>query len=108
MVNLDYNNLFEFMDKIGDYWLDLIEQVVPTTTIWEGCETSGKIYRNTIFDQNKYPYKKYTLNYIEIPEQCDSVAGVTSESIGQATVDIKVIEDCTAGGCLGDEICHMY
>ena len=99
---LTYNNLFEFMDKIGDYWLDLIEQVVPTTTIWEGCEPSGKIYRNTIFDQNKYPYKKYTLNYIEIPEQCESVSGVTSESIGQATADIKVIEDCTAGGCLDE------
>ena len=46
---LTYNNLFEFMDKIGDYWLDLLEQVVPATTIWEGCDNSGKIFRNTIF-----------------------------------------------------------
>ena len=41
---LTYNNLFEFMDKIGDYWLDLLEQVVPATTIWEGCDNSGKLY----------------------------------------------------------------
>ncbi len=55
---LTYNSLFEFMDKIGDYWLDLLEQVVPATTIWEGCDNSGKIYRNTVFDQNKYAYRR--------------------------------------------------
>ena len=45
---LTYNNLFDYMDKVGDYWLDLIEQVVPATTIWEGCESSGKIYVKVI------------------------------------------------------------
>ena len=48
---LTYNNLFQFMDLIGDYWLELIEQVIPSTTIMEGCENSGKVYRNTIFDK---------------------------------------------------------
>jgi hypothetical protein len=41
-VNITYDTMFEFMDKIGDYWLDLLEQVVPATTIWEGCDNSGK------------------------------------------------------------------
>ena len=62
------------MDKIGDYWLDLVEQLVPATTIWEGCDNSGKIYRNTIFDQNKYPYRKYSLKYeqtsADVPFKC--------------------------------------
>ena len=100
---LTYNNLFEYMEKIGDYWLDLIEQVVPATTIWEGCETSGKIYRNTIFDQDKFVYKKYSLKYIDIPTDCSSVAGVTSNSIGESSVDIQIIENCRGGACLGDE-----
>jgi len=60
---LDYNTTFEVMDLIGDYWTDIIEQVVPATTIWDGCQNSGKVFRNTIFDQNKFPYKRYVLNY---------------------------------------------
>ncbi len=75
-----YNTMFEFMDKIGDYWLDLIEQVVPATTIWEGCDNSGKIYRNTIFDNNKFVYKGYSLNFIST-EDC-TLTGQTSHSIG--------------------------
>jgi hypothetical protein len=83
---LTYNNLFEFMDKIGDYWLDLLEQVVPATTIWEGCDNSGKIFRNTIFDQNKFNYKKYSLNIIpEVQNNCP-VSGITDFSIGEQDV----------------------
>ncbi len=107
---LTYNNLFDYMDKVGDYWLDLIEQVVPATTIWEGCESSGKIYRNTIFDQNKYVYRKYNLNFLDTgngstnsSNQCPSVAGITNESIGEVDVDVTVIENCQGGECLGDE-----
>ena len=81
---LTYNNLFEFMDKIGDYWLDLLEQVVPATTIWEGCDNSGKIFRNTIFDQNKFKYKKYNLNFL-CGDYC-SLSGKTDLSIGSQEV----------------------
>lgn len=80
-----YNTMFEFMDKIGDYWLDLIEQVIPATTIWEGCDNSGKIYRNTIFDQNKFVYKKYSLNYINVDKDC-LLDGYTDFSIGQQSI----------------------
>ena len=83
---LTYNSLFEFMDKIGDYWLDLLEQVVPSTTIWEGCDNSGKIFRNTIFDQNKFNYKKYNLNFFcEGNDECQ-LTEVTDFSIGSQDV----------------------
>jgi len=99
---LTYNNLFQFMDLIGDYWLELIEQVIPSTTIMEGCDNSGKIYRNTIFDNNKFVYKKYVLNYLEVTDDC-TVSGVTQDSIGQETVDVAVEEICLGGGCLPQE-----
>jgi len=76
-----YNTMFEFMDKIGDYWLDLIEQVVPATTIWEGCDNSGKIYRNTIFDNNKFNYKRYSTNFIDVSDSCP-LSAQTDFSIG--------------------------
>jgi hypothetical protein len=76
--------MFEFMDKIGDYWLDLLEQVVPATTIWEGCDNSGKIYRNTIFDNNKFNYKRYSLNFIDVEVDCP-LSAQTDFSIGSET-----------------------
>ncbi len=85
-----YNTMFEFMDKIGDYWLDLIEQVVPATTIWEGCDNSGKIYRNTIFDNNKFNYKRYSLNFIDTTE-CP-LSGQTDFSIGSQNIESLVVE----------------
>jgi len=100
---LTYNNLFQFMDLIGDYWLELIEQVIPSTTIMEGCENSGKVYRNTIFDNNKFIYKKYSLNFLEVESGC-TVSAVTSNSIGEATVDVSVQELCVGGNCLGKEL----
>jgi hypothetical protein len=80
-----YDTMFEFMDKIGDYWLDLLEQVVPATTIWEGCDNSGKIYRNTIFDQNKFKYKRYSLNFIDVENDCP-LSAQTEYSIGSNNI----------------------
>ena len=88
---LTYNDLFNFMDKIGDYWLDLLEQVVPATTIWEGCDNSGKLYRNTIFDQNKYKYRRYVLNYND-SEDC-ALSGISENVIASAHTDVVVIEN---------------
>jgi hypothetical protein len=80
-----YDTMFDFMDKVGDYWLDLLEQVVPATTIWEGCDNSGKIYRNTIFDQNKFKYKKYSLNFIDTELDCP-LSAQTNFIVGQESI----------------------
>ena len=53
----NYLNIDQFAKLIGTFWVDLVEQVVPATTIWG----STKIYTNTLFDQQKYQYKSYTL-----------------------------------------------
>jgi hypothetical protein len=103
---LDYDNLFEFMDSIGDYWTDLIEQVVPATTIWEGCRNSGKIYRNHIFDQNKFAYKRYALNCFNETSDCE-IENITSESIGEQRVCVTMNETIIVGdGSLNSENCR--
>lgn len=48
-----YETMMEFSDLIGDYWVDLIEQVIPSTTIW----TANYIYGNTLYDQEKFKYR---------------------------------------------------
>jgi len=52
----NYISMNQFANLVGDYWVDIIEQVIPATTIWG----SVKIYSNTIFDQQKFKYRAYT------------------------------------------------
>jgi len=68
----DYMTMDKFANLVGDYWIDLVEQVVPATTIWG----SAKIYSNNIFDQQKFQYKKgslFTCTNSENP--CDVIKG---------------------------------
>jgi hypothetical protein len=51
-----YEKMDDFTGLIKSYWDDLIEQVVPATTLWG----SVKVYTNTLFDQQKFKYKNYT------------------------------------------------
>lgn len=59
----NYYSMEQFVSLLGNYWVDLIEQVVPSTAIWD----SVKIYTNTIFDQQKFRYKPYRLFYGSSP-----------------------------------------
>jgi hypothetical protein len=97
---LDYGSLFEIMELIGDYWTDIIEQVVPATTIWDGCKNSGKVYRNTIFDQDKFPYRRYVLNYYAA--ECE-INAITRDSIAvKDNLCIEVEEFCLNDDCANE------
>ena len=56
----NYTTLNNFAKLLGDYWIDLVEQFVPATTIWNG---GSRIYRNSIFDQPKFEYRNFSLGY---------------------------------------------
>jgi hypothetical protein len=45
--------MIDFAGLIGNYWIELFEQVIPSTTIW----TANYIYGNTLYDQQKFKYK---------------------------------------------------
>lgn len=49
-----YSDMTQFIDYIDKSWLGLIAQLIPATTIWQ----SGEKYRNTIFDRQKFIYKR--------------------------------------------------
>ena len=48
-----YESMLEFIDEIGDYWIRLVEQMIPATTIWQG----GTKIENAIFHRSKFAYK---------------------------------------------------
>lgn len=59
----NYQNMDQFAGLLGNYWVDIIEQVVPATSIWG----SVRVYTNTVFDQQKFKYKAYSSYFCENP-----------------------------------------
>ena len=81
----DYYTMEKFSKLIGNYWTDLIEQVIPATTIWN----STKVYTNTIFDEQKYKYKGYTSLFGTNP--CDDVVPLSPTTGTSCFVDVKTV-----------------
>lgn len=67
-----YNDMIKFIDILDNYWLELIEQFIPSTSIWE---STIKI-TNSIFDNQKFIYKKYNIHKIDgnlcVENTCDN------------------------------------
>jgi hypothetical protein len=51
---LQYTLLTEYIKQMSPYWVKVIEQFVPATTLWTG----GVLIKNTIFNRSKYRYYK--------------------------------------------------
>ena len=49
-----YENLIKFVEGINPYWIKLVEQMIPATTLWMG----GLKLENSIFHKQKYVYKR--------------------------------------------------
>jgi hypothetical protein len=61
-----YNKLFNFANSLGAYWIKIIEQFVPSTTLWQG----GVRVENSLFHRDKFVYKHNTdlLGIKSLPE----------------------------------------
>lgn len=71
----NYSSMQNISQLVGDYWVDLIEQFVPATTIWG----STYVYRNTVFDTQKYSYKSNTLFLCEDPSPNFPFSAISSD-----------------------------
>jgi len=49
-----YEKLIKFVEGINPYWIKLVEQMIPATTLWMG----GVKFENSIFHKQKYAYKR--------------------------------------------------
>ena len=85
----DYFDMDNFGNSVGDYWIDLIEQVVPATTIWGSTYT----YRNTIFDQQKYKYRQNNLYFCNDPSVNFPFSAISKDSsVSVETFNITLTE----------------
>jgi hypothetical protein len=59
-----YQKLIDYVNGIGPYWMKLVEQMVPATTIWNG----GVRLENSIFHKQKFVYRRQRgCEFIPVP-----------------------------------------
>ena len=51
----NYIKVNEFIERMGPYWVEIIDQFVPATTLWLG----GNVIENGTFNRSKFFYKKH-------------------------------------------------
>jgi len=49
-----YQKLIEYVNGMGPYWMKLVEQMIPATTIWQ----SGTRFENSILHKQKFVYRR--------------------------------------------------
>jgi hypothetical protein len=52
--NFTYQTMIDYVNGLGDYWIRLIEQMVPATTIWN----TGTKYENSVFHRQKFVWRR--------------------------------------------------
>ena len=86
---LQYKDSIKFGQLVDNFWVDIVEQVIPSTAMWD----STYVYRNSMFDASKTQYKKYTLfngdDLGSLP--FDTIA--VSENVELLTYDITNLEE---------------
>ena len=69
--NFNYTNMIKYVEGLGSYWIKLIEQMVPSSTIWN----TGVRYENSIFHRQKYAWRRQ-MGCQLIPIPCRPCTGV--------------------------------
>jgi hypothetical protein len=71
--NFTYKTMIDYVNGLGDYWVRLVEQMIPATTIW----MTGMKFENSIFHRQKFVYRLQRGCPI-IPVPCDPCFFITS------------------------------
>ena len=52
--DFSYNKMIEYVNGLGDYWIRLVEQMIPASTIWN----TGVKYENSSFHRQKFAWRR--------------------------------------------------
>jgi hypothetical protein len=59
-----YQKLIDYVVGIGPYWMKLVEQMIPATTIWN----TGVRYENSVLNKQKFVYRRQRgCQFIPVP-----------------------------------------
>lgn len=83
--NFNYKTMIEYVEGLGDYWIRLVEQMIPATTIWN----TGVRYENSIFHRQKFVWRRQEGCQL-VPIPCKPCELTTN--IFRYDCDIQVVE----------------
>ena len=52
--NFTYQTMINYVNGLGDYWIRLVEQMIPASTIW----STGVKYENSAFHRQKHAWRR--------------------------------------------------
>jgi len=86
--NFNYRTMIEYVNGLGDYWIRLVEQMVPATTIWNG----GAKYENMTIHRQKFVYRRQPdCQIIPIPcKPCEAVSNIYTVDCPVQSVECPV------------------
>jgi len=70
--NYTYQKLIDYVEGLGPYWMKLVEQMIPASTIWN----SGTRFENSIFQKQKFVYRRQRgCQFVPVPEDPGYIQG---------------------------------
>jgi hypothetical protein len=95
--NFLYQPMIDFVNGLGDYWIRIIEQMIPATTLWN----TGTRFENSIFHRQKFAWKRQIGCQIIPFEQPETISvGTPPVSQTSTLASIKKLPPTTRPGKL--------
>ena len=69
-----YQKMIDYTLALGDYWIKIVEQMFPATTLW----TSGVKVENSVFHRDKFVYKCFSVSGDSLQSTLSSTFNVSS------------------------------
>jgi hypothetical protein len=79
IIPYNFNSVNEFINNMSPYWVQIVEQFIPSSTLWTG----GNLVENNTFNRSKHTYLKprygvtSNVSYNSDNYQCDGYEYVT-------------------------------
>jgi hypothetical protein len=83
-----YQKLIDYVEGMGPYWMKLVDQMIPATTIW----TTGIKYENSVLHKQKFVYRRQRgCQFIPVPsEPCEIISNIFSYNCISEYVDFFI------------------
>lgn len=97
-----YQKMIDYTNGIGDYWMRLVEQVIPASTLWNG----GQKMENSAFDRQKFVYRvQRGCEILPVPcEPCSITGPLFKYDCVDQTVECNLYPSVTWGSILNSQI----
>jgi hypothetical protein len=84
-----YQKLIDYVNGINPYWMKLVEQMIPATTIWN----TGTKLENSIFQRQKFVYRRQRgCQFVPVPvEPCYIISNIFDFTCASEYVDFYIL-----------------